>query len=638
MSTSSRLAVVLAPKGAQGDSLAHHASVWISEGILSDFIWVKTDGLAIEDLRKLQLECSFASKVGTGENFDLFQYLSQVVVDQLDLVVPWILGDAQPDDELWALASALRAALKDGMPNGGSGASVRSKWLYTSLLVMPTTNRAVEGFVPTSREYGEFDLNVYVSPETRSNPWAGSAPLHEGPDFELFTLAQIASVAGSWAGSTESLTALLERKSFRFGQGAFVMMRTMSSMVVTKGLADRLVSESLDRLSSATISPYEISDPNDLERPALVADEAQLIKEQIGRRISVILQVAGEEFTYVSEPKPDELDFSRDWKEAVRFFWRFTRDSVKAMPRYTADFLKNEWTRFIGRKLDDVREAVPERFLGVTLELKQMLDDIQSFRNDHEKQDTLALSSAAYRKNPKVWAALRAVAFGSLDGSDTETGEKPIVLPRVDYVVHDPSARFSVPEEFKEKFNLESHEIALPQADELREVVEADLRATDERMKLIQTEIAAIELQLSDPYLDMVYAQPGAPQDDEELEDEELEDEEVSSEPDLEGEPAADDSEGIEGIEGIDEVEDEAADENLYSEADEPAGTEEPQKVEEPAQTPEEPKPTTPKLVWPDEFSSPTPPANTNPYAPKPPSKGLFQKLGRKPRKAAEDE
>jgi hypothetical protein len=447
-------------------------------------------------------------------------------------------------------------------------------------------------------------------------------------------------------------------------------------MVVTKGLADRLVSESLDRLSSATISPYEISDPNDLERPALVADEAQLIKEQIGRRISVILQVAGEEFTYVSEPKPDELDFSRDWKEAVRFFWRFTRDSVKAMPRYTADFLKNEWTRFIGRKLDDVREAVPERFLGVTLELKQMLDDIQIFRNDHEKQDTLALSSAAYRKNPKVWAALRAVAFGSLDGSDTETGEKPIVLPRVDYVVHDPSARFSVPEEFREKFNLESNEIALAQADELRAVVEADLRATDERMKLIQTEIAAIELQLSDPYLDMVYVQPGAVEDDEELEDEELEDEELedeeledeeledeeledeeledeeledeedSSEPDLEDEPVTDESEEIEDIDEAedDEVEDEEVDEDLDSqvdeaeEADEPAKSEEPQKGEEPVQTEEEPKPTTPKLVWPDEFASPTPPAAVNPYAPKPPSKGLFQKLGRKPRKAAEDE
>jgi hypothetical protein len=416
----------------------------------------------------------------------------------------------------------------------------------------------------------------------------------------------------------------------------------MSSMVVTKGLADRLVSESLDRLASATTSPYEISDPNDLERPALVADEVQLIKEQIGRRISVILQVAGEEFTYVSEPKPDELDFSRDWKEAIRFFWQFTRDSVKAMPSYTVDFLKNERSRLVGRQLHNVREAVPERFLGVTLELKQMLDDIQSFRNDNEKQDTLALSSVAYRKNPKVWAALRAVAFGSLDGSDTETGEKPIVLPRVDYVVYDPSARFSVPEEFREKFNLESNEIALAQADELRAVVEADLRATRERMELIQTEIAAIELQLSDPYLDMVYIQPGAGEDDEELEEED------SSEPDLEDEPVADESEDIVDTDEVEDEEiDEAGDEDLESdaedaedaeEADESAESEEPQKGEEPVQTEEEPKPTTPKLVWPDEFASPTPPAALKPYAPKPPSKGLFQKLGRKPRKAAEDE
>lgn len=544
MRSGSRLAVILAPRGGQGEALANHAAAWISEGILSDFVWVKTDDLNVEGLRKLELQCCFASDTGTGNNFDLFQYLSQVVIDQLDVVVPWVVGDSQADDELWALASALRAALKDGMPNGGSGASVRSKWLYTTLLVMPTTDRAVEGFEKTSREYGEFDLNVYVSPETRSNPWAGSAPLRQGADFDLYALAQIASVAGCWAGTTESLTGLLERKSFRFGQGSFVMLRTMSSMVVTKGLADRLVNESLEKLSTGIVSPYEVSDPNDLDRPSLIADDAQLVSEQIAKRVKYVLEVAGDELTYISEPKPEAVDFSRDWKEAVRFFWRFTKDVVKAMPRYTGDYLKNEWTRIIDRKLNDVREAVPERYLGVTLELREMLDDIQKFRNDHQSQDSLALSSAAYRKNPKIWATLREVAIGALDGSDSPQGEKPIVLPRVDYVVHDPNARFTVPTEFLEQFGLESTEVTLGQAIELKELVAAEVKSENERLDQIISEINVIKLQLSDPYLAFSNATDSPPEEDNEQFEEELQDQDVE-------EP---EGKAIDALEGADSV------------------------------------------------------------------------------------
>lgn len=518
---SSRLSIVLAPQAEIGGQLERAAAEWIREGILTDFIWVPTDGLTADGIRQMRLSCSFASKSEGRQEFDLFQYLSQVVVEHVDVIIPWALGDGHGDDDLWRIGSALRAALKEGMPNGGSGASVRSKWLYTTLLVMPTTDRAQAGFEPTSGEYGEFDLNVYVSPETRSNPWAGSAPLHSGEDFELFALGQLATVAGAWAGSTESLTGLLDRKGYRFGQGSFVMMRTMASMVVTNGLAERLVSESLRQLTDTNRSPYELSDPNDLNRPVARAEEMPLIKEQIDLRVDKVLRVGGDELTYESERKPEALDFSRDWKEAIRFFWQFTRDTVKAMPRYSLDYLKNEWSRLVGRKLTDVREAVPERFIGITEELKQMLRDIEDFRNNDAAQDSLVISARAESKNPKIWSALRAVAIGAVDGSDTPQGEKPVVLPRIDYVVHDPTATFHVNASMVEMFELADERVDFGQASELKGRVAGALAATNDHLDELNQAIAVIRASLTNPYFDQQETSAGAnPEASDKAEDE----------------------------------------------------------------------------------------------------------------------
>ncbi len=657
---SARLAIVLAPRSAIGAELERFAADWIREGILTDFIWVPTSGLTADDIRQLRLNCSFASQREGRQNFDLFQYLSQVVVDHIDVIVPWVVGDEQPDDELWGIATVLRAALKEGMPNGGSGAATRSKWLYTSLVVMPTTDRALQGFEPTQGEYGEFDLNVYVSPETRSNPWAGSAPLHSGEDFELFALAQLASVAGTWAGATESLTGLLERDGYRFGQGSFIMLRTMSSMVITNGLADRLVSESLRQLTDPTKSPYEFSDPNDLNRPIARADELPLLKELIVVRRDKVLAAGGDELTYTSERKPEALDFTRDWKEAVRFFWQFTRDTVKAMPRYSLDFLQNEWSRLIGRKLNDVREAVPERFIGITVELQQMLTDIASFRGNQEAQDALVISRTADSKNPRIWSTLRTVSFGALDGSDAPTGEKPIVLPRVDYVVHDPNARFEVSAEMQAAFDLETDRIDVGEASELKSRVAAALGEENDRLDQLNAAIDKTRIALIDPYLDIEPEPEPEPEPESEPEvvdeselDGEREIDELEAQARVEHEMSEVVSESGEQDAEVAELATEAANSDAEVAAETAADTPIEEKIEagaesstedEPAagsedETEEEPAAASTQnpLVWDD---TPDAPPAVMPVAPAVPEvkKSPFKRVTRKPRKSVSDE
>lgn len=463
-----RLAIVLAPAGATGVELRQQALVWYNSGIIDDCIWVTNEQLRNANFVSRELEGEFiSSEVGT-DYFDVYQYLgSSLPVGRLDLIVPWILADDAPDVKLAELGLKVSRNLKEVMPVPSSNGKSRGKRLYTTLLSIPSSDLTRSDLGQTHIPYEMFDVNVYVSPESRSNPWSASAPLKVGANFELFALGQLASVAGLWSGSSESISSLLSSQAFKFGLGNVLLLRSMASLVVAQGIASRMVDEALSDLTNPEFDPYQISDPSDTSRPASIEPNAALIEQELMARVNSIIDESDGVFSYEGMRRPDALDFTRSGKEALKFFWRFTGDVVKAMPRYTMRWFKNAWTSFLNKTLKQVKPAHPEIYLGLDQELKARLEEAEQFRSNTKRQDALAISATAYQQNPLVWQRLRESVFGALDGSDALAGIKPRVLPNVRYVAPDPQAKFDISDAMREQLDLTDTKLSLPQVLEL---------------------------------------------------------------------------------------------------------------------------------------------------------------------------
>jgi hypothetical protein len=380
----------------------------------------------------------------------------------------------------------------------------KSKQLYATLLSIPSAKVTSNSFPPAPLNYRDFELNLLISPESRAEPWTPSAPIKGDENFALFALAQIASIAGVWSGSPLSVTALLQRQGFNFSQGNVVMLRAMATLVAAQGVASRMITEALEIVANPDIDPYKTSSQNDIERPESIAElNDELIRGQIELRVAEIIAQTDSAFVYDGPKKPTESDYTRLPKEAWVFFWKFTRDVVVAMPHYARDWVINKYGEVTNALLKNVREPVPEKYLGLDKELRERLAKILEFQADRDSQDALAISATAFQQMPQVWEKLRSLAFGALDGSDaSDPTRKPLVFPSVDYVAADPANRFPIDSSIKNLLDLDLDELGVDDVAGVRDLVSKLINESNANLDLMRKRLAAFEngtILLEDP-------------------------------------------------------------------------------------------------------------------------------------------
>ena len=494
-SRSRELAILLAPPGEAGARLLGEAQRWLSAGIIEDFVWVRSEDLEGRTGDILELPCRYLGDQNEAKDFDLFQYLGTFQISHLDLVVPWFLADQSPSVDLAKQGIRLKKAISRVMPKPSLEMRQKSKQLFATLLSIPSAMVTSTTLPAAPINYRDFELNVLVSPESRAEPWTPSAPIRADENFALFALAQIASIAGVWSGAPLSVSALLQRQGFNFSQGNVVMLRAMASLVVAQGVASRMITEALESVANPDIDPYKISSQTDLDRPESIAElNDELIRGQIEARVSEIILSTDSAFVYDGPKKPTESDYTRLPKEAWIFFWKFTRDVVVAMPHHARDWVINKYGELTNALLKNVREPVPEKYLGLDKELRERLSKILEFRADRATQDALAISATAFQQMPQVWEKLRSLAFGALDGSDSsDTSRKPLVFPSVDYVAANPDNRFLVDPTIKELLSLEMDQLAVDDVSTVREAVSKLINESNSNLDLMRKRLAAFE-------------------------------------------------------------------------------------------------------------------------------------------------
>ena len=507
-----KTSIVLLPSGPQGESLLALAAEWTKMGMLGPALWVQPERFVPEAGAPPHID---AMVLGVGRDqeiatvhIDLFEALAQEALAVVRLVklrsaVPSRALDAEQD----AIAERVRDYVRRSMPMPNPAANISEQATdlkHVTLICAPTEFQLQQRVDWTSGEYG---VVVVASPEDRSSPWSGDAFVRENERFVGFTLLHLASVAGLWNGVGKGSFELSQREES--GSQSVWVSRVFLNAVLTESLGRRTAARVLDdaarpdsllvdaSLSAPPVGTAFIDDAmvsgyvDDMVTGAMRLDDGTLgfrasreLGEPSKRRVAVFAQIG--------------RFFSFSWDKLSRMpYWSWRWLTSRTSRRLTRSLHSDEGAEIVGYDLDwifDVRDR------SLIAEARHIKDSEQAAR----AHLNAPASKAHIRTTPQLWAGLRELVFGALDGSAdlSDLGFAPIegnvpIFGRVSDVLALPGEPWRVPREklppeFPEK--VDWYALAL---DDPREKLEdhvqdaADRRAENEAAVAAQT--AAVE-------------------------------------------------------------------------------------------------------------------------------------------------
>ncbi|UYO96210.1 brain acid soluble protein 1 [Microbacterium sp. M28] len=454
-----KVSVILLPSGEQGEALLALAGEWTRMGLLGPALWVRPE--------RVQRARSGPPRIGatillldrehrlTAVDVDLFESLARESLALVRLVklrsaVPSREVDAEQDD----IAEQVGEYLVKAMPMAVPSVSIADQPTDLSRLTLicaPTEFQLQQRVDWAASEYGTV---VVASPEDRSTPWSGDAFVRDNDRFVGFALMHLASVAGLWNGAGVGSFELVQREASSH-QSVWVS-RVFVNAVITEALGRRTAAQVLDlasRADSLLIDPSAGSPPTGT---AFIDDS--LVPGYVDQMVaaSMSLDQGALSFHPIEEERqPDRARIGI--VEQLRRFGSFSADKLVSMPRWTWRWITSRTGRALTRQLqsDDGTHIVGQDFDSVLDARDARLIARRDEIFDAEKAARAAMSApvgvGGIRTTPRLWARLRELVFGSLDGSSdlTDLGfvkieEKVPVFGRVSDVFPDPDAAWTI--------------------------------------------------------------------------------------------------------------------------------------------------------------------------------------------------
>ena len=543
MAGNNRLAVILLPDDPQGLALLKVAKSWFDAGILDDFFVLQMKADLAEKLEVLEAPCFTLSTPDT--TFNLFEYFGDVELHRIDVIAPWLLGAKGANDNLANLGLTLTKKIKSIFSTPLTNSVKDSRKVFSVLLSIPTMGES-QKLKKTRFDYSLYDLNLYISPELRALPWAGATPLKSGDGFEMFAVAQIATAAGAWSNAINPVSKVLQDRDFRFGEGNVVIARFLTSAVVAKGIASKMVVSALQNLQNPEFDVYQISDADDRTRPGKIpADNVSLVEQTMNDRVTEIIQNTNGDLVFSYQEATVLRGEKVSWRQALQEQWEFSVHAVRGFYPHSRRWVKNQSAklveRLIPRRKNQIREPEPEIWLGIDASLNAKVSEILSLYADEASQQARAEKAAnlSISFQPGLWKQIRETSIGAVDGHKFED-KKEQVLPNVSYVAADPNARFALKPEVLELVGSPLGDISIAESESLRALLVSKNHELES--ELAQLKALLVELQNIDTQPELV------------VESTELEGEELNNENQLEDdEEFEDDADEMEGDEVGDE-------------------------------------------------------------------------------------
>ncbi|MBO0985626.1 hypothetical protein IOC53_17340, partial [Rathayibacter sp. SD072] len=418
-----KAAIVLLPSGAQGETLLELAAQWTKTGLLGQALWVLPEHVKTSPSAPPQIE---AVVLGVGADLesvaisvDLFEALAE---EQLALVRLITLRSSLPERETDQaqdeVADLVRSWVRTSMPLPNPSATLADQTTelrHVTLICAPTAFQLRERV--ESHEHG---FVVIASPEDRSSPWSGDAFVRDDERFTGFTLTHLASVAGLWNGVSEGSVELMSRESD--GGASVWISRVFLNAVLTESLGRRVaagVLENAARPDSLLIDP-SVSPPP----PGTAFIEDGRIGGYVDGMVEGALRLDGGALTYdaagaLALPEVDRIGLA---SQGGRFLM-FASSKLAQMPKWALRRLTSSTYRAVTRALHtEEGSAVVGTSFDEVLDVRDrlLLADLRRLQEDEARARTEADAPAAMahvRTTPELWAGLRELVFGSLDGS-----------------------------------------------------------------------------------------------------------------------------------------------------------------------------------------------------------------------------
>ena len=455
MSTSiwleSKASIILLPSGEQGKEIIELAENWAEVGLLGPALWVHPEQITLQDSAPPLIQATVVGVLPDKSlvkiDVDLFEQLAREDLDVIRLIK---LRSATPSRESDAVQDDIVKLIDDyvnyAMPAPDrkmSDLEARSVLDVITLICATTEFKAQKRLTQQQRGSG---VTILAAPEDRSSPWSTDAFVRDGDRFRGFMLMHLSTVAGIWNGLPVGTMELAE--SDRPAGSGIWISRVFFSGVLTDGLARRVAADILQEASQPTQS-LEFA-------PAGTAYiEDSVLDEYIQWMVTYMMTLDDAVLTFrlndVPEP-PAQVNIGI--LAQLAHFFAFAGHKFIQIPMWAWRWIKGRFSRGLQNQLQG-----DSGFATINVELQREQFDrrdrmiLDRFIRIKELQEQAKISMQApvsltqVRSTPALWARIRDLIFGVLDGGSGRVDSGfPLVGDDVRPIFRSVSSVFTHPE------------------------------------------------------------------------------------------------------------------------------------------------------------------------------------------------
>jgi hypothetical protein len=462
------ISVVLFPSDSLYEELSPLILEWTTEGLLGSFLAVSPSMVLQKANEPLSISVDKLGLNSNGEyapyKLDAFEELAQREYGVVRIIGLHLLRAGhkvdvkqgkQYEDAMSYLVKAL-PMVAAGMVEGQEGTRV----LRINLVVAPTELHS-DGFDAAFK--GAWNMHVIASPEDRRTPWTGDGLVRNDEKFKRFALMHLATTAGIWNGLQVSPFELVDLEEAN--KGNFWLSRVFVNAILTDGLSRRVAAKVVDGISNSATDIYDSKLGISISGTELIPDD--LVEQYVSWMVGQVFSIEGHVLGF-AQPMQDSPPPQENWYEWTQFksFLIFSWDKVKVIPWWIWVFIR----RGVGRKMTSTFQG-NEGLAQVGISQKDPMDSrdrilanrlVEIIRVQEAARSVL---SAPLRRNsaktsPKLWASIRRLVFGMLDGSDLkEFGIEPKegrvpVFARTGQIIANPSETLQIPESLQDRLGF----------------------------------------------------------------------------------------------------------------------------------------------------------------------------------------
>lgn len=420
------ITVVVLPGGAQDDRLLELAEHWTSTRLLGPALWVRSTELQDRDRETdgghlgapPHLMATVIGRNGRAV-VDLFEQLARAPFTLVRVVaVRVVLDDRRLHEQQDWLIDVMSRYIEDSQPGVQDLAGVVRRGTEIRKVNLIFAASEIVGAVPEPLLESGWTANLVVSPEDRPAPSRFDVFTRESDveRFDGFILANIATAGALWTGIDE---AFYEGIEFAQPTDEVACIRTYVRAVLTDGLVLRVAARTMERVMDPEGLWASIDRRGSLQ-PVTGARAEQAVRELA----QAAMNLDGSRLRYQPLPglkplEPRVIGLGPQLRQFSGFAW----DKTVALPRWMVEDIRRFWSRVATRVFqgDSGRSRVEiggEAWLDRADH--QLLLDAKALALD--KDEALQGLTAQYRapggeRHPELWADLRRLALGALDGS-----------------------------------------------------------------------------------------------------------------------------------------------------------------------------------------------------------------------------